>query len=108
MNSKLSILIYSLSAPCVYSPCLCTLPHPSLRNLVHNGSATYAPASFPTLPEGGATFVRTMQSIAPTRRRGAATSAWSCSRGLASCCTPLAGQPVEGVCSGLTFPCGPH
>jgi hypothetical protein len=53
--------------------------------------------------------VRTMQLIAPTRRRGAATSVWSCSRGLASCCTPLAGQPVEGVSSqasaAISFPC---
>ena len=50
-------------------------------------------SSLYSLLEGGASFVRTMQSIAPTRR--AATSAWSCSHGLASWCTPLAGQPVE-------------
>ena len=37
------------------------------------------------VPIGGVSFVRTTRSIALTR-------AWSCSRGLASCCTPWAGQ----------------
>ena len=49
VNFKLSIskLIPSLRTMRIY-PCRCTLPHPVLRNLVRNGSATYAPASLPT------------------------------------------------------------
>ena len=55
--------------------------------------------------------MRTMQSIAQTRRRGAAISAWNYSRGSASCCIPLAGPSRLKVWPGLccnNFPsCGP-
>ena len=61
-------------------PYLDPSPHSISHPTLSRDSATNT-----AVPIGGASFVRTTRSIALTR-------AWSCLRGLASCCTPWAGR----------------